>query len=123
MRLRNFLLLIFSFTIFFSGEKLFSQEMEFPEDKVKYVIKAEQNGCEVTVNAIIEIEKNDETEIIKNIPIDQTALMIKAFYEDIMKITKCSFNFERELLSQARVMEAVRLSNNKKKFITLEEIN
>ena len=71
----------------------------------------------------IEIEKNDKTEIIKNIPIDQTALMIKAFYEDIMKITKCSFNFERELLSQARVMEAVRLSNNKKKFITLEEIN
>ena len=59
MRLRNFLLLIFSFTIFFSGEKLFSQEMEFPEDKVKYVIKAEQNGCEVTVNAIIEIEKEN----------------------------------------------------------------
>ena len=55
MRLRNLLLLIFSFSTFFSGEKLFSQEMEFPEDKVKYVIEAKQNGCEVTVNAIIEI--------------------------------------------------------------------
>ena len=71
----------------------------------------------------IEIEKNDMTEIIRNIPIDQTALMIKVFYEDIMKITKCSFNFERELLSQARVMEAVRLSNSKKKYIALEEVN
>ena len=36
---------------------------------------------------------------------------------------KSNFNFEEELLSQAKVMEAVRLSNIKNKFIKLEEIN
>jgi dTDP-3,4-didehydro-2,6-dideoxy-alpha-D-glucose 3-reductase len=71
----------------------------------------------------IKLEKDDENEIIKNIPVDQTAIMIKTFYEEIMKINKSDFNFEVELLSQAKVMEAVRISNEKNEFIKLEEIN
>ena len=71
----------------------------------------------------IEVERNDQSKIIKNIAIDQTELMIKTFYEEIMKINKSNFNFEEELLAQAKVMEAVRLSNIENKFIKLEEIN
>ena len=40
----------------------------------------------------------------------------------VTKIKKANFNFERDLLSQAKIMEAVRLSSKKKKFIHLEEI-
>ena len=86
MRLRNFLLLIFSFTIFFSGEKLFSQEMEFPEDKVKYVIKAEQNGCEVTVNAIIEIEKDWHINAA-NLPLESFSIPTDIFIDTSSNFT------------------------------------
>ena len=32
--------------------------MEFPEDKVQFIISAKQNGCEVTINVAIEIDEN-----------------------------------------------------------------
>ncbi len=70
----------------------------------------------------IEIIKNDITEIIKIKPADQTALMLKIFYEDVTKIKKADFNFEKDLLSQAKIMNAIRLSSEKKKFVYLEEI-
>jgi hypothetical protein len=40
-----------------------------------------------------------------------------------MKKKKCDFNFEDDLLKQAKILEAVRLSNKHKKFIYLEEID
>jgi len=70
----------------------------------------------------IQITKNDKTEIIKIKPVDQTALMLKTFYEEVTKIKKSNFNFEEDLLSQAKIMDAIRLSSKKKKFIHLEEI-
>lgn len=86
MRLRNLLLLIFSFSTFFSGEKLFSQEMEFPEDKVKYVIEAEQNGCEVTVNAIIEIEEGWHINAA-NLPLESFSIPTDLFIDTSSNFT------------------------------------
>ena len=50
----NFLF-FYCFTLIISGT-LFSQEMEFPEDKVKYTINIVQEECVVTILADIDIE-------------------------------------------------------------------
>ncbi len=71
----------------------------------------------------IEMTKNDDLQIIKIKPVDQTALMLTTFFDEIIKNKKCDFNFEEDLLKQAKILEAVRLSNKNKKFIYLEEIN
>ncbi|WP_048118414.1 Gfo/Idh/MocA family protein [Nitrosopumilus adriaticus] len=70
----------------------------------------------------IHLIKNDSKKIIMIEPVDQTALMIKTFFEEISNIKKCDFNFEDDLLKQAKILEAVRLSNKKKKFVYLEDI-
>ena len=51
----NFLF-FYCFTLITSGT-LFSQEMEFPEDKVKYTINIVQEECVVTILADIDIEE------------------------------------------------------------------
>ena len=51
----NFLF-FYCFTLFISGN-LFSQEMEFPEDKVKYTLNIVQEECVVTILAEIDIEE------------------------------------------------------------------
>ena len=56
MYLKKLLLFIIGLLFLFSGKNIVSQEMEFPEDKVHYIISAEQNGCEVTIKASIEID-------------------------------------------------------------------
>ena len=66
--------------------------------------------------------QNDKTQIIKTTPFDQTSIMLTTFYEEITHKNKLGFNFENDLLSQARIMEAVRTSNNEKRFVYLDEI-
>ena len=56
MYLKKLLVFIIALLFLFSGKNIVSQEMEFPEDKVHYIISAEQNGCEVTIKASIEID-------------------------------------------------------------------
>lgn len=56
MYLKKLLVFIIGLLFLFSGKNIVSQEMEFPEDKVHYIISAEQNGCEVTIKASIEID-------------------------------------------------------------------
>ncbi len=56
MYLKKLLVFIIGLLFLFSCKNIFSQEMEFPEDKVHYIISAEQNGCEVTIKASIEID-------------------------------------------------------------------
>ena len=56
MQVKNSLIYIFTFFISLLCNNSIAQDMEFPEDKVHYNIKSEQNGCEVTIFADIEIE-------------------------------------------------------------------
>ncbi len=70
----------------------------------------------------IQLVQND---VEKNFPIkpyNQTYNMLKTFYDEIKSNNKSFFNFEEDLLSQARVMEAARLSNKEKKYVLLDEL-
>ena len=49
--------------------------------------------------------------------------MLTTFFDEIMKNKKSDFNFEEDLLKQAKNLEAIRLSNKNKKFIYLDEID
>jgi len=44
------------------------------------------------------------------------------FCNEIMGIKSASYNFEVDLLNQAKVMEAHRLSNKENRFVNLSEI-
>jgi hypothetical protein len=65
-------------------------------------------------------KKNENFEIN---PIDHFLEMINDFCLEISKQKKSLFNFEKDLENQAKVMEAHRISSEKKKMIFLDEIN
>lgn len=58
MHLKKLFVFIFGLLFLFSQKTLVAQEMEFPEDKVQFVVRAKQKGCEVTINVAIEIDEN-----------------------------------------------------------------
>lgn len=73
MQVKNSLICLFTLLISFIGNITVAQDMEFPEDKVKYTIKSEQNGCELTIFAEIEIE--DKWHInAANLPIESFSI-------------------------------------------------
>ena len=49
--------------------------------------------------------------------------MTDAFCLEISSNKKSLFNFEEELVNQAKVMEAHRISSNENRFVSLNEIN
>jgi NDP-hexose-3-ketoreductase len=64
-----------------------------------------------------------KNKIIEIPPNDHFLKMIDIFCMEIICKEKYSFNFEKELLNQAKVMEAHRLSNYNHKEVWLSEIN
>ena len=56
MQVKNSLIYIFTLLISLLSNYSIAQDMEFPEDKVHYTIKTEQNGCEFIIFVNIEIE-------------------------------------------------------------------
>ncbi len=67
------------------------------------------------------LHKNDDLDELKIPATDQTKLMIEKFSELIIE-KNSQFGFENELLAQARVMEATRLSFKKMKPIFLDDL-
>ena len=65
--------------------------------------------------------KCDETFEIN--PVNHFSIMINTFCQEITGEKKSSFNFEKELKNQARVMQAHRVSAEEKRFVCLNEIN
>ncbi|RJQ28870.1 gfo/Idh/MocA family oxidoreductase [Candidatus Parcubacteria bacterium] len=65
-------------------------------------------------------KKNSEIRIS---PVNHFVLMVDGFCKEILNISSASFNFEDELLKQAKVMEAARISNKEKRQVQLTEIN
>ncbi|EPA05302.1 Gfo/Idh/MocA family protein [Candidatus Nitrosarchaeum limnium] len=59
---------------------------------------------------------------IKIKPENHFKLMIDSFSKEIQGQRKHSFNFERDLLNQARIMEAGRRSSQQKRMINISEI-
>ena len=64
----------------------------------------------------------NKTSIISVKPINHFRLMIDNFSKVLQGIIKPSFNFEDDLLKQARIMQAARKSSQTKKEIKIEDI-
>jgi predicted dehydrogenase len=71
---------------------------------------------------VVTLTQNDKTETIETKSFDQTSMMLTAFYREVLGQKESPFDFEEDLLSQAKVMEAARKSSNKTKFVYLDEI-
>ena len=48
--------------------------------------------------------------------------MVESFCNEIMKPNSCSYNFEEDLLNQAKIMEACRISDKEKRYVETKEI-
>lgn len=70
----------------------------------------------------VQLIQNDSEKNLSTQSCNQTCIMLKTFYDEIKSYNKSSFNFEKDLLSQAKVMEAARISNKEKKFILLDDL-
>ena len=67
--------------------------------------------------------KSKKNENIEINPIDHFLEMINGFCLEISNQKKSLFNYEKDLENQAKVMEAHRISSQKKKMVFLDEIN
>lgn len=70
----------------------------------------------------IYFHQDDEIKEIKIREADQFKIMMEKFCESILDCSSPCFNFEDDLMAQAKVMEAVRLSYNEKRTVVLNEI-
>ncbi len=75
------------------------------------------------IDSTILIHTDDKIEEIKIPWVDQTQLMIDEFCLVINSKKTPTFDYETDLLSQARVLEALRLSNNENRIVNLGELN
>ena len=55
-------------------------------------------------------------------PADHFSIMIDSFSKEIANLEKAGFNFEQDLLYQARLMEALRLADKSKKRVFLSDM-
>lgn len=54
--------------------------------------------------------------------VDQSKVMVDEFCRVVKKETRASFDYENDLLNQARAMEAIRLSHSERRLVRLDEI-
>ena len=74
------------------------------------------------MKAEINIKNSKMEEKILVDPINHFILMIESFSNEISKQNCSEYNFENDLLNQAKVMEACRISNNEKRYVEIDEI-
>ena len=72
--------------------------------------------------ARLSIKNSNKNEEILIEPVNHFQLMIEAFGSEIIKSNYKKFNFEEDLLNQAKVMEACRISNDEKRYVEIKEI-
>ena len=72
--------------------------------------------------AKLNIKNSSTEEEILIEPVNHFKLMIESFSDEIIKSNSCKYNFEEDLLNQAKVMEACRISNNEKRYVEIKEI-
>jgi predicted dehydrogenase len=75
------------------------------------------------MEASLILNSNKRNLELKITPVNHFTLMIDKFCKEILKISMVSFNFEDDLLKQARVMEAARLSDKERREVQLSEIS
>jgi dTDP-3,4-didehydro-2,6-dideoxy-alpha-D-glucose 3-reductase len=74
------------------------------------------------MSAKLNIKNSSGEEEILIEPVNHFKLMIESFSDEIIKSNSCKYNFEKDLLNQAKVMESCRISNNEKRYVEIKEI-
>ncbi|NDB90973.1 MAG: gfo/Idh/MocA family oxidoreductase [Thaumarchaeota archaeon] len=74
------------------------------------------------MSALLTLNNAKENNEISIEPANHFSLMIDGFSKEVLGIDQAAFNFEDDLLNQAKVMEAARLSSLENRFIKLSEI-
>lgn len=74
------------------------------------------------MQAILNVKNNNIDNQILIKPVDHFQLMIDSFCNEINKPKSSWYNFEKDLLNQAKVMEACRISNNEKRYVEIKGI-
>jgi len=72
--------------------------------------------------AILFLKTNTEAEEIIVEPHNHFVTMVDSFCREITGNSTCSFNFEDDLLKQAKIMHAARMSNDKQCFVKINEL-
>jgi predicted dehydrogenase len=68
------------------------------------------------------INSNMDNEELYISPYDHFKLMIDSFSAEVLGKSLADFNFEIDLLNQAKVLEAARISNEKKTFVFIKDL-
>jgi dTDP-3,4-didehydro-2,6-dideoxy-alpha-D-glucose 3-reductase len=74
------------------------------------------------MQARLNIKNSNKDEEILIEPVNHFQLMVESFSDEIIKSNSDKFNFEEDLLNQAKVMEACRISNDEKRYVETKEI-
>ena len=74
------------------------------------------------MQARLKIKNNLKEEEILVEPVNHFQLMLESFSDEIIKSNNSKLNFEEDLLNQAKVMEACRISNDEKRYVEMKEI-
>jgi len=74
------------------------------------------------MQARLNIKNGNKDEEILIEPVNHFQLMIESFSDEITKSNSEKFNFEEDLLNQAKIMEACRISNDEKRYVETKEI-
>lgn len=69
------------------------------------------------------LDRNDNIEEITIPPADHFRLMVDDFCAEVLKDKASAKNYESDLLNQARVLEAARLSDKEKRIVKISEID
>ena len=128
----------------FSVDKSASAYILFPNDKTAFISSGFNNyyqskysvwGSDAKITTkrayavprdyetSILLHKNDEISEIKISPADQFGLMFESFCNTIENNMMNPYNFEEDLLNQAKLMESIRISNKEKRIVYLSEFN
>lgn len=121
-----------SFILFFSSKKTALGSYSYNNFfQSKYSIWGQKSLIELTrafavkpnTNSHILISSDKGIQKIEIPWIDQSKLMIDEFSQVISLQKTESFNYEQDLISQARVLEALRISNSENRIVHLNELN
>jgi len=72
-----------------------------------------------TMNPTIRLDVNGREKILSTKPANHFVLMINSFCNELLDIQKSDFNFENDLLQQAKIMDAIRKSVKNHKSVSV----
>lgn len=74
------------------------------------------------MHVMLDVSANNFQEKISIDTADHFKIMISSFCDEIQNPNSLQYNFEDDLLNQARVMEAARISNKEKRYVRIDEV-